>query len=476
MLDFFQRITRTRLGLAGAVLTTASGFLVVLFFLLSMAGLEESPYVGVLAYLVLPVFFVLGLLLIPLGLWLEHRRQRRAGQPVPAPDLDLGKGAVRRRLIVFGALTAANVLILAGAGLKGVEVMDRPKFCGSCHSVMDPEFTAYERSPHSRVECVQCHIGPGASWFVKSKLSGAWQVVSVTFDLYPRPIPTPVKNLRPSRDTCEQCHWPTRFVGDRLKILTHHADDEKSTPRKTVLLMHVGGGEQGRGIHWHVGQGIRIRYLADEKREKIRTVEVTRADGSADRYDLPANPKAAPADAAGLGWRTMDCVDCHNRPTHQFRTAEHEVDGAIADGRIDRALPFVRREALRAITATYPDRAGAEAGIRAALTGFYERQHPQVWAAKKDAVLAAASALSEAWGLNVWPSMRIGWGTYSSQLGHDAPDQAGSGPGAGCWRCHDDQHVNAAGKAITQDCDACHAVLAQDEESPAILKQLGQAQ
>ncbi len=473
MLDFFQRIIRTRLGLAGAVLTTASGFLVVLFFVLSMVGIEQAPYVGVLAYLILPAFFVLGLALIPLGLWLEHRRLRKAGQE-PLPVLDLNQGAVRRRMIVFGALTAANVLILAGASWKGVEVMDRPQFCGSCHSVMDPEFTAYSRSPHSRVECVQCHIGPGASWFVKSKLSGAWQVVSVTFDLYPRPIPTPVKNLRPSRDTCEQCHWPTRFVGDRLRVLTHHADDEKSTPKQTVLLMHVGGGDQGHGIHWHVAQGVQIRYLADEKREKIRTVEVTRADGSVDRFDLKPDPKAPPADAAGLTWRTMDCVDCHNRPTHQFRTAEQEVDEAIADGRIDRALPFVRRQALEAITATYPDRAAAEAGIRGALSSFYEHQHPQVWTAKKDAVLAAAHALSDAWGKNVWPSMRIGWGTYPSKLGHDAPEQAGSGPGAGCWRCHDEQHVNAKGKAITQDCDNCHALLAQDEENPPILKQLGQ--
>jgi nitrate/TMAO reductase-like tetraheme cytochrome c subunit len=471
MLDFFQRIIRTRLGLAGAVLTTASGFLVVLFFVLSMAGIEQAPYVGVLAYLILPLFFVLGLALIPLGLWLERRRQVRLAT-LPLPVLDLNEGGVRRRMIVFAALTAANVVILAGASWKGVEVMDRPKFWGSCHSVMDPEFTAYSRSPHSRVECVQCHIGPGASWFVKSKLSGAWQVVSVTFDLYPRPIPTPVKNLRPSRDTCEQCHWPTRFVGDRLKIVTHHADDEKSTPKKTVLLMHVGGGEQGHGIHWHVAQGVQIRYLADEKRERIQTVEVHRADGSVDRFEPKPDPQAPPA--AGLTWRTMDCVDCHNRPTHQFRTAEQVVDEALADGRVDRALPFVRREGLAAITASYPDRAAAEAGIRAALAGFYERQQPQTWAAKKEAVLAAARTLAEAWGQNVWPSMRIGWDTYPSKLGHDAPEQAGSGPGVGCWRCHDERHVNAAGKAISQDCESCHALLAQDEESPAILKQLGQ--
>jgi nitrate/TMAO reductase-like tetraheme cytochrome c subunit len=474
MREFFQRIIRTRLGLAGAVLTTASGFLVVLFFLLSIVGLEQSPYLGVLAYLILPMFFVVGLLLMPLGMWLERRRLRR-GEAQGMPVFDLNEPKTRRRVFLFAGLTIANVLILAAASWKGVEVMDTSKFCGSCHKVMDPEFTAYSRSPHSRVACVQCHIGPGASWFVKSKISGAWQVVSVTFNLYPRPIPTPVENLRPSRDTCEQCHWPTRFVGDRLRVISRHADDEKNTPKKTVMLMHVGGGDAGHGIHWHVGQGVQIRYLGDEKRDFIQTVEVKHPDGSVDTFEAKPDPKA-PAPASKLVWRTMDCVDCHNRPTHQYWSAEEEIDAALLNARIDPGLPFVRREGLKAMKATYADRAAAEAGIRAALTGFYEKQYPQVWAEKKDAVLAAARELTDAWGRNVWPNMNITWGTYPSKLGHGDPNDAGSAHGPGCWRCHDEAHVNKAGKAISQDCDACHAVLAQDETNPAILKQLGQPQ
>jgi hypothetical protein len=384
------------------------------------------------------------------------------------PILDLNERGTRKRMLLFAVLTSANVIILAGASWKGVEVMDQPVFCGSCHKVMDPEFMAYSRSPHSRVACVQCHIGPGASWFVKSKLSGAWQVVSVTFNLYPRPIPNPVKNLRPSRDTCEQCHWPTRFVGDRLRVLTHYADDEANTPKKTVLLMHVGGGEVGRGIHWHVSSGVQIRFLADAKRDNVQTVEVTRPDGKVERYEAAANDKAKAPDPATLTWRTMDCVDCHNRPTHQFRPAAFEVDAALDDGRIDRGLPFVKREAMKAITAPYKSREAAEEGIRTALSSFYEKQYPQVWASKKDAVLAAAHALTEAWGRNVWPQMNIGWGTYPSQIGHEQT--------TGCWRCHDENHATKDGKTITQDCDTCHAVLADGEQSPAILKQLGQVQ
>jgi len=464
MREFLKGIIRTPLGLAGAVLTTASGFLVVTFFALSMAGLEEAPYVGILVYLVLPALFVIGLVLIPLGVWLERRRLRQAG-PQPLPVLDLNERPTRRRVLLFAALTSANVLILAGASFKGVDVMDKAAFCGSCHKVMDPEFTAYSRSPHSRVACVQCHIGPGASWFVKSKLSGAWQVVSVTFDLYPRPIPTPLKNLRPSRDTCEQCHWPTKFVGDRLKVINHYADDEKSTPKKTVLLLHVGGGDAGHGIHWHVAPGIAIRYLADPKRQEVQTVEVRRADGTVERFEKEPDDKAPAPDPARLVWRTMDCLDCHNRPTHQYRSAAFELDAALSEGRIDRGLPFVKREALKALTAEYPGRAAAERGIRDALSAFYEKEYPSVWSAKKDAVLAASRELAVAWGHNVWPQMGITWGTYPSLLGHEET--------TGCWRCHDEKHATKDGTTITQDCDNCHSVLADGEESPPILKQLG---
>jgi len=312
---------------------------------------------------------------------------------------------------------------------------------------------------------VQCHIGPGAGWFVKSKLSGAWQVVSVTFNLYPRPIPTPVRNLRPSRDTCEQCHWPTKFVGDRLKVITHHEEDEKSTPKKTVLLLHVGGGSAGHGIHSHVAAGVSIRYLADPRRQTIQTVELTR-DGQVETFEAKPGDKGEQPDPSKMVWRTMDCVDCHNRPTHQYRPAAQEVDEALADGRIDRSLPFVKREAMKAIQATYADRTAATAGILAALQGFYEKEQPAVWGEKKAAVEAAAAELARLWGYNVWPNMNIKWDSYPSMIGHEQSP--------GCWRCHDDNHVNKAGKAITQDCDNCHALLADKEEAPAILKELGQ--
>jgi hypothetical protein len=457
-------LLRHPLSLAGAALATVCGSLVAVFFVASMAGYEGNPYQGLAVYVVAPSLMLVGLVLIPLGAWLERRRLVRLAasgevEP-PLPVIDLNTPRTRKVGLAFLALTTVNLLLLAAASYKGLEVMDSPAFCGSCHSVMDPEASAHARSPHARVRCVECHIGPGAGWFVKSKLSGSWQLVSVMFHLYPRPIPTPVHNLRPARDTCEQCHWPAKFVGDRLKVITRHADDVASTPVKTVLLIHVGGaqGLSARGIHWHVGQGVRLRYQADESREKISTVELAVGDRPPRRWQAPGAP------AAGGAWREMDCIDCHNRPTHVYRTPEDEVDAALVDGRLDPRLPFLRREAVKALRAAYPDRPAAEAGLRRALRDAAAGAPAPAGVDTAALVDAASLELAAIWGRNVWPQMKIGWGTYPTLLGHEqAP---------GCFRCHDGDHATPEGKAISGECDLCHSILAQEEKDPAILKQL----
>jgi hypothetical protein len=466
MKSFFASVTASPLGLVGAVIATVSGILILTLFGLSLAGFDGGPYLGILAYLVLPGVFVAGLLLIPLGVWRERRRVARGGEPRPAfPVLDFNSPRVRKTALVVAGLTVVNVVVVAVATYEGVHLMDTPQFCGSCHSVMAPEFAAYQRSPHARVSCVECHIGPGAPWFVKSKLSGAWQVVSVNLDLYPRPIPVPVHDLRPARDTCEQCHWPERFVGDRLQVRTSHANDAANTPQKTVLLMHVGSGEAGKssGVHWHVGPGVQVRYQADPTRQKIGDVELTLADGTTRTYH---SDDAASDPGPDAEWRTMDCIDCHNRPTHRFGTPEGEVDAALASGKLDRALPFLRREALRLMKAEYPSHDAARAAIRDGLRSFYSVTPAATGTAapSAQAVDAAAAVLGDLYALNVWPQMNIKWGTYPSFLGHDAAP--------GCFRCHDETHATKDGRTISQDCNLCHSLLAQEEAEPEILKKL----
>jgi nitrate/TMAO reductase-like tetraheme cytochrome c subunit len=467
---FVAQITRNALGMSGAVLTTVSAILFLTLFALELVGFHSGPYVGILAFLIIPGIFLFGLLLIPLGAWrdrVRHRRVLATGDADLLPVWNLNVDRVRRNFLVFLALTAVNLVILVVATYKGVEVMDSTPFCGAaCHTVMQPEYTTYQRSPHARVKCVECHIGAGANWFVKSKLSGSWQLVSVAFNLYPRPIPVPVHNLRPARETCEQCHWPQKFVGDRFKVNTHFQEDEANTEVKTVLVVKVGGRRSGRsqGIHWHVDPDHVVRYRSDDKRQTIYEVEMSAKDGTLRRFTAPTAD--TPEGKRATEWRTMDCVDCHNRPTHIYRSPELELDSALLDKRIDSGLPYVRREGLKALNAEYPTPEAARAGISRAIADFYRQSYPQLVAQKAAQVEAAGRALGDIWSWNVFPSMNIKWGTYRNQIGH-TPDMSNE---VGCFRCHDEQHATKDGRTISQDCSTCHSLLAQDEKDPAILK------
>jgi hypothetical protein len=459
--NFLASITRNGLSIAGTALAIASLVLIISLFFMEQLGFEGGPYLGILTYLILPVIFVTGLILIPVGAILYRRKLRRVhgeGHTPLLPVFDLNNRKTRNWLFILSGATMVNIVILAGATYKGVEVMESVEFCGTaCHTVMEPEHTAYQRSAHSRVACAECHIGPGADWFVKSKLDGAWQLVAVAFDLYPRPIPTPLHDLRPARETCEQCHWPNKFVGDKLTVRRHYSDDEANTELTTALLLKVGGAEEGlsQGIHWHVDQGVNIRYRSDETREEIYEVEYTNANGESKVF----LDKRAPEDD-GL-WRTMDCVDCHNRPSHKYFTPDHEVDRALRDGKIDRSLPFVKREALRIIDAEFPSHEAARTEIAGQLANYYAENHPDVAADMADAIGEAGSTLGDLYSVNVFPEMKVWWNTYPEHIGHQSSD--------GCFRCHGRRLRTEERETISNDCDLCHTVLAKEESDPEVL-------
>jgi hypothetical protein len=468
MRDFFIAMTRNPISLAGAAITTASGLIILSLVGVGMVGHHENPYTGILAFVILPGIFMVGLALIPIGIFRERRAERKAKERgetrKPAfPIIDLNVNKTRRSVLIFLFLTMANVVILATATYKGVEVMDSTAFCGTaCHTVMMPEYTAYSRSPHSRVKCVACHIGPGANWFVKAKITGAWQLVSVALDLYPRPIPTPIHNLRPARDTCEQCHWPSKFVGDKLRVENRYQEDEENTETKTVLLLRVGGiqGRDSHGIHWHVDPANQIRYKSDPTRETIYDVELTRADGTVTLFR-----NSAPEEGAEHSeWRNMDCVDCHNRPTHVYRAPGEELDAAIHEGDISSELPFVRREGRKLLRADYASHDEARTNIQTGLAAFYRDNYPETATAMTAQIGSAATAIGDIYANNVFPVMNVGWDTYPNHIGHEQSP--------GCFRCHNDEHESDDGQVISQDCDTCHSLLAMEEESPEILDML----
>ncbi len=442
---------RNALTQLGVLLTTVSAILFLLFFVWDLFGLHANPYLGIVSFLLLPTFFVVGLVLIPLGIVLEHRR-RAAGRPVahhPWLRADLNDPAQRTVAMVIAGLTIVNLSIVGLAAYRGLDYMDSVAFCGRvCHTVMEPEYVAYLDGPHARVKCVECHIGPGAPWFVKSKIDGIRQVWAVTFDTYARPVPSPVHDLRPARDTCEHCHWPEKFTGDVVRRFVSYADDEPNTESVTELQLRVGGGgwRHGgpNGIHWHTATDIKVEYIAaDDKREQIPWVRLTAPDGTVTEFVVDGVTRES---LAGREVRTMDCVDCHNRPSHRFApSAERAVDAALANGLLPRELPFVRREAVAALGDTYADKASAEAGLERRLRAYYASAPAGATPALVDRAVAGVKRI---YTHNVFPAMRVTWGTHPNHLGHtDSP---------GCFRCHDEAHKAPDGRTISQDCTLCH--------------------
>ncbi len=450
------------ISLIGVVTVTSATIFWLFLLPTTLHGNSESPYIGILAFMAIPALFFAGLILIPLGIWLKHRREGHAGiYPPDFPALTWSNHELRKLVYFIGATTVVNVVVASQLSYGAVNYMDSVTFCGqTCHNVMQPEFTAYQNSPHSRVECVKCHIGPGASWFVRSKMSGVGQVFAVAFNTYPRPIPTPVRNLRPARETCEACHWPQKYGEDRVRIISKFADDESNTQTRTVLLMKIGGGNGGIGIHGtHLGPGVRIRYAhSDEARQTIPWVE----------YSTPKGTTvfaAEKANIAGLPVREMDCMDCHNRPTHTYEMPESAVDRLLNAGQISRSLPFAKKEAVDLLKGKYGSRAEAAERIPSAFERYYEKNYPAIWAQRRGEVEASAQQVLAVWDRNIFPEMKVNWGSYPNNLGHnDFP---------GCFRCHDGSHSAKDGASITQDCNACHNLLAMDEPSPKILTDLG---
>lgn len=457
--------------LAGAVLTTSSAVTLIAFWFYDflLPG-PPHPYIGILLFLILPGIFVFGLVLIPTGILLRRRRLLAKGELLDIyPEINLRQPVVRQGILLVGMATFLNVIIFGTASYRGVAFMDTTQFCGqTCHTVMQPEFTAYQGSPHAHVECVECHIGPGAGWFVRSKLSGVRQVFAVAFHTYSRPIHAPVKYLRPARETCEQCHWPQRFTGDKFVVKTTYKDDENNTPQTTVMLLKVGGRTwQGSiGIHGrHLDEGARIHYISiDDQRQVIPVVYYTDDKGKTIEY-VSGDIQATKQQLAAGEHRSMDCVDCHNRPTHAFELPENAVNKQMAAGFVSPELPFIRKKAVELLKADYPDRETARQRIVDGVASFYRVNYRSVYDSRRALVEQSAENVANIYLRNIFPAMKMNWGVHPNNLGHnDFP---------GCFRCHDGSHVSADSQAISNDCSACHNLLAVEEQNPKILSDLG---
>jgi hypothetical protein len=462
-------IWRNGFTLFGSSLTTVSAAAITVFFVMGLAGVPLSPYIGILTYLLLPAVFVFGLLIIPFGAYIERRRRRAQGTSEPAHiDLDFNSPRIRKLALIVGILTVINLMIISSVSFQGAAYMESNQFCGqACHTVMQPEFVAHRNSPHARIKCVDCHIGPGLDSLIHAKLNGLNQVRGVLTGNYQRPISTPVHGLADAELTCGECHNPEADLGDILRVTTEYSPDEDNTALKTAFLLHVGGrGVKGGGIHsWHLNPDRELFfYSPDERREEITYVKLLDEDGTKVEYfadETDVDPSTIPDSAL----RRMDCTDCHNRATHIFEMPGPALNDALDEGRIDSTLPSIKMAGLEALELVIEEEDGA-AYIATRLKDFYKENHAEVLTERSEDLDEAIASIQSIYNRNIFPNMKIAWGTYPNHNGHTQFN--------GCFRCHDDGHSSRDGeRIISQDCTVCHNVMAWQEEEPEILGVLG---
>ena len=457
------------ISMVGASVAAISLALIMFMMTLEFFSDSHSPYVGIIAFLILPAFLVMGLTAAGVGV-IRQQRRRRLGLPGidQLPKIDFNNPTHFRAVVLVGGGFIIFLALTAFGSYQAFEYTESDAFCGTvCHVEMKPEYTAYSVSPHARVGCVKCHIGSGAEWFVKAKISGLYQVYAVLFDKVPRPIETPIKNLRPSRDTCEQCHWPAHFYNEKLVVHDYFGSDEDNAHWKLHLLMKIGGGgEDGpaKGIHWYMNIKNLIEYVAvDEKRLEIPWVKSTGPDGTEKIY-RSVESDFSDEDLAGHETRLMDCIDCHNRPTHHYNPPATLVNRAMSLEQISHDLPGIKWLLVELMSREYETGGEALAAIEAGVNKHYAEDHPDIVESRAEDIAAAISVAQRLFSVNIFPGMKVNWREFPDHIGHLTTP--------GCFRCHDGVHETESGEVLSRDCNVCHTIVAQERKTGEVLVSL----
>ena len=450
------------ISISGAVLAIFNLASILSLFLLNAAFGFGGEYIGLFIFMVLPVFMIFGLILIPIGMRIYKKRARRAekeGKQLNWPILDFNNLATRNASIIFIIGTVFLLIISAVGSYEAFHYTESEEFCGKlCHQVMEPEYTTFHGSSHERVGCVECHVGSGASWYVKSKLSGLYQVYSVMAKKYPQPIPTPIANLRPAQETCEECHWPDKFYDHKVREKHSFLTDEENTEYtvhlqvKTSTKLTPNG--VVNGIHQHISPDVKIEYkTVDEKRQVIPWVRYTNTKTGESYIYTDDENMVSQAKLDSLETRVMDCLDCHNRPSHNYNAPQNFIDQSMAEGKISTELPAIKLAAMLALYQDYPDRDSAYLAIETQVNDWFEGAYPDTYENKKPEIENAIAEIKNGYSNNIFPYMKASWKAYPNNIGHMESD--------GCYRCHNDRHATEQGKVISKDCTLCHNILAQ---------------
>lgn len=463
------------ISLVGTMIAVISFFMIVFLFTITLILNQSGSYIGLVIYILLPAVMITGLILIPVGMWINRKKalEKEKADSRSWPMVDLNNISHRNAFLIFTVGTTLFLFMSAVGSYEAFHYTESVEFCGTtCHTVMKPEHTAYQTSAHARVRCVDCHVGSGADWYIRSKLSGLYQVYSVLFNKYQKPIPTPIHNLRPARETCEQCHWPQKFYAQKLRLTRHYLSDVENTEWDIRLIMKIGSEYSAHGlkegIHWHINPNVKIEYIAnDEKQEEIPWVRLTHLNSGETNVYMDEENVPDESEIIAENIRTMDCMDCHNRPSHNYLPPAFFVNEAITSGDLPQELPELKSLTMQICENEYTTTDSALAAIRKEFTEFYSSGYPEIIEEQPQLIEQAITAFSKLYTQNIFPEMRVNWAAYPNHIGHVEFN--------GCFRCHSDTHVAENGNTISRDCNLCHIISAQGNPAEMEIATLGDA-
>lgn len=463
------------ISLIGVTVALISLFMIVFLFAISIFLGEGGLYLGIVIFILLPAVLIAGLVLIPIGMFLKIRKERKYEKTeYPGwPKVDLNEPRQRNAFFIFTIGTTIFLFLSALGSYEAFHFTESTRFCGElCHYIMVPEHTAYQNSPHAKVLCVSCHVGPGAGWYVRSKLSGAYQVYATLVKKYPKPIPTPIKNLRPAREVCEQCHWPQKFYAHKLRLETHYLNDEENTRWDIRLIMKIGAEHSAlglqEGIHWHINPNILIEYIAtDEQHEELPWIRFINLEtGDTTVYIDQENP-ISEEKISNHKIKVMDCIDCHNRPSHNYRAPAIFINEAITSGEIPQSLPEIKSAALGILGEEFSTTDSALLEIREYIENYYQENYADTYQKKFQLIDKAILGIQNAFSKNIFPEMKVRWDAYPNNIGHQEFK--------GCFRCHNDKHTSEQGAIIRKNCTLCHYINAQGKFGEMEVAQVGES-
>jgi len=440
--------------------------LIVILFLFFFSHILNlgGAYSGLFTFIIVPSILIIGLLMIPVGM---IRRARRLKDPnfdsnQKWPKFDLNDKSTWNAFMIFAPITILILILTSVGSYQAFHFTESVEFCGKlCHKVMEPEYVAYQHSSHAKIACVQCHVGNGASWYVRSKLSGLYQVYAVLTKVYPKPITTPIKNLRPARETCEECHWPQKFYPQSLVVEKHYLADENNTEWNIYLQMKTGSMNKGiglnEGIHWHINPNVKIEYKSSEDRGKIPYVKYTNKKTGKVTIYKTANYNEKNSSKTTMEDRLMDCMDCHNRPSHNYQSPMKFFNALMASGKISKDLPDIKIVAMEILNTEFPTKDSAFSYIKNHIIEYYSLMYEDIFKEKRKQIDQAIKSIQEGYAQNIFPFMKVKWENYPNHIGHLEFN--------GCFRCHDNKHVSTDGKMISMECNLCHKIVAQGTPS-----------